>query len=80
MRQKSNLSLKKIFVSIILGFSKVNFDEEAWKVYPNDSVRHSHGKVIYEAKNDDKKNVYFLAPIGSDHDFTISYGLQVIFT
>ncbi|VDK75274.1 unnamed protein product [Litomosoides sigmodontis] len=65
--------------SSFLPVTFVNFDEEAWKVYPNDSVRHSHGKVIYEAKNDDEKDVYFLAPIGADHDFTISYGLQLSF-
>lgn len=47
-------------------------------MYPNDSVIHSHGKVIYEAKTAGKNDVYFLVPIGSGHDFTISYGLQVI--
>ncbi|VBB28863.1 unnamed protein product [Acanthocheilonema viteae] len=60
-------------------FLPVNFDEEAWKVYPNDSVLHSYDKVIYKATTDDKNDVYFLAPIGSGHDFTISYGLQLSF-
>lgn len=49
-------------------------------MYPNESVLHSHGKVLYEAKIDGKDDVYFLAPIGSGHDFTTSYGLQVIFS
>ncbi|OZC11109.1 laminin EGF-like protein [Onchocerca flexuosa] len=58
---------------------KVNFDEGAWKVYPNESALHSHGKVIYEAKNDNEDDIYFLAPVGSGHDFTTSYGLQLSF-
>ncbi|KAL3982290.1 Laminin EGF-like (Domains III and V) family protein [Acanthocheilonema viteae] len=65
--------------SSFLPVTFVNFDEEAWKVYPNDSVLHSYDKVIYKATTDDKNDVYFLAPIGSGHDFTISYGLQLSF-
>ncbi|KAM3726093.1 Laminin-like protein [Dirofilaria immitis] len=65
--------------SSFLPVTFVNFDEEAWKVYPNGSVLYSHGKVIYETKAGDQDDVYFLAPVGSGHDFTTSYGLQLSF-
>ncbi|VDP12271.1 unnamed protein product [Onchocerca flexuosa] len=65
--------------SSFLPVTFVNFDEGAWKVYPNESALHSHGKVIYEAKNDNEDDIYFLAPVGSGHDFTTSYGLQLSF-
>uniref|UniRef100_A0A1I8EZU5 Uncharacterized protein n=3 Tax=Wuchereria bancrofti TaxID=6293 RepID=A0A1I8EZU5_WUCBA len=62
--------------SSFLPITFVNFDEEAWKVYPNESVLHSHGKIVYEAKIDGKDDVYFLAPVRSGHDYSTSYGLQ----
>ncbi|VDM96599.1 unnamed protein product [Thelazia callipaeda] len=65
--------------SSFLPVTFVNFDEEAWKVYPNKSVKLSNGRVVYHAENDSSDDVYFLAPIGSNHDFTTSYGLQLSF-
>lgn len=48
-------------------------------MHPNESVLHSDGKVVYEARSGGKDAVYFMTPIRSGSDFTASYGLQVIF-